>query len=285
MSSHVSGLEGLAGRRTLSSLAAGLVAVPLLLVGSAPAHAGKPQPTPVTHPERDYAGSTIAEHEGGSGRVPAPLADVAGIDVSSHQGSIDWSAVANEAQFAYMKATEGTDYTDDSFSSYYQGSYDAGLIRGAYHFALPDRSSGAEQAKFFVDNGGAWSDDGKTLPPMLDIEYNPYGDTCYGLNADEMTSWIKEFSDEVHNLTGRYPTIYTTKDWWSTCTGDNGDFGSTNPLFVASYNDEVGELPNGWDTYTFWQYTSEGSIGGIDGNVDEDVFNGDTAALEKLAKG
>src|SRR5690606_747989 len=114
--------------------------------------------------------------------------------------SIDWSAVANEAQFAYMKATEGTDYTDDSFSSYYQGSYDAGLIRGAYHFALPDRSSGAEQAKFFVDNGGAWSDDGKTLPPMLDIEYNPYGDTCYGLNADEMTSWIKEFSDEVHNL-------------------------------------------------------------------------------------
>ena len=58
------------------------------------------------------------------------------------------------------------------------------MVRGAYHFANPRTSSGADQARYFVQNGGAWTADGKTLPGLLDIEFNPYpayGNTCYNM--------------------------------------------------------------------------------------------------------
>jgi len=74
------------------------------------------------------------------------------------------------------------------------GAFDAGVIRGAYHFALPDRSTGATQANYFVDHGGGWSADGRTLPGTLDIEYNPYGATCYGLTKAGMSAWIRSFT-------------------------------------------------------------------------------------------
>lgn len=62
------------------------------------------------------------------------------------------------------------DYKSPSFSSQYTGATKAGLLRGSYHFALPDQSSGAAQANYFASNGGGWSDDGITLPGALDIE-------------------------------------------------------------------------------------------------------------------
>jgi GH25 family lysozyme M1 (1,4-beta-N-acetylmuramidase) len=61
-------------------------------------------------------------------------------------------------------------YTDPNFSANYNGAYNAGIIRGAYHFAHPDTSSGATQATYFLAHGGGWSADGKTLPGALDIE-------------------------------------------------------------------------------------------------------------------
>ncbi len=127
-------------------------------------------------------GATIAVHEGeqSSGVTPsAAVASVAGIDFSSYQGNVNWQAQYNAGKrFAYVKATEGTTYKNPYFTQQYNGSYGVGMIRGAYHFARPDRSSGASQASFFVRSGGAWSADGKTLPGALDMEYNPYGATC-----------------------------------------------------------------------------------------------------------
>ncbi|WP_344447177.1 lysozyme, partial [Kitasatospora nipponensis] len=182
------------------------------------------------------------------------------------------------AKFAYVKATEGTGYTNPYFAQQYNGSYNAGLIRGAYHFALPNASSGATQATYFVNHGGGWSADGKTLPPALDIEYNPYGASCYGLSQSAMTAWIRDFSNTVHSRTGRYPTIYTTTDWWSTCTGNNGGFGATNPLWIARYASSVGTLPNGWSYQTIWQYADSGVFPG-----DQDAFNGAYDRLQALA--
>ncbi|MET1074518.1 MAG: GH25 family lysozyme, partial [Umezawaea sp.] len=108
-----------------------------------------------------YAGSQIARHEGvddTSMSLPATASAegvVEGVDVSSHQGAVDWTAHWNEGKrFAYVKASEGTGYLNPAFEQQYNGSYDTGMIRGAYHFALPDRSDGATQANFFVDNGG-----------------------------------------------------------------------------------------------------------------------------------
>ncbi len=236
---------------------------------------------PVTHPQLDWLGSTVAGHEGaGHPRVITPqTTQTPGMDVSAYQGAVDWStAWANGAKFAYVKATESTDYTNPDFAQQYNGSYDVGMIRGAYHFATPDTSSGTAQADYFVDNGGGWSADGKTLPPMLDIEYNPYGAECYGLSQSAMVQWVSDFSNEVEARTGRYPTIYTTTDWWTTCTGDSSAFAVNNPLFIANYNGTPDPLPAGWGYQTFWQYADSGTFPG-----DQDYFNGDVSGLQALA--
>ncbi|MFC9328596.1 lysozyme [Kitasatospora sp. NPDC057015] len=270
------------GPRRLPRLAAAALAATALLAGaSAPAHAARPQP--VLHPEQDFAGSTVAAHEGRAGLpdTRSLATQTRGMDVSSYQGNVNWSsAAANGARFAYVKATEGTTYTNPYFAQQYNGSYTAGLIRGAYHFALPNVSSGAAQANWFVGHGGGWSKDGKTLPPALDIEYNPYGATCYGLSQSAMVSWIRDFSNTVHSRTGRYPTIYTTTNWWSTCTGDNAGFGATNPLWIARYAGAVGTLPAGWSYQTIWQYADSGTLPG-----DQNWFNGAYDRIQALANG
>ncbi|WP_344447751.1 GH25 family lysozyme, partial [Kitasatospora nipponensis] len=175
---------------------------------------------------------------------------------ATHQSNVDWDYWWGQGKrFAYVKATEATSYTNPYFAQQYIGSYDIGMIRGAYHFAVPNSSSGRAQANYFVDNGGGWSGDGKRLSGALDMEYNPYGaDPCYGRSEHGMVRWIKNFSKQLHSKTGRWPMIYTTTDWWKTCTGNTPRFGSDHPLFIARYNDRVGELPNGWPHYTLWQY-------------------------------
>src|SRR3954471_14381084 len=74
-----------------------------------------------------------------------------GVDVSSYQPSFDWpSAAAQGISFAYVKATEGITYRNPRFAEQYNGSYRAGMIRGSYHYARPNRSGGAAQAEYFV---------------------------------------------------------------------------------------------------------------------------------------
>jgi GH25 family lysozyme M1 (1,4-beta-N-acetylmuramidase) len=215
----------------------------------------------------------------GSTAASAAPAGLKGLDVSSYQGNVAWSTVkSNGASFAYIKATEGTGYTNPYFAQQYNGSYNAGLIRGSYHFALPDRSSGAAQADYFVAHGGGWSKDGKTLPGALDIEYNPYGATCYGLSQVSMRSWLTSFINEYHARTTRWATIYTTTDWWTTCTGNYSGFSANDPLWIARYSSAVGTLPAGWGTYSFWQWASSGTFPG-----DQDVWNGTLARLQVLA--
>lgn len=217
--------------------------------------------------------------------VPAAVvtspSGVQGLDVSGWQSNVDWTAQKNMgARFAYVKATEGTTYTSSSFGSQYNGAYTAGLIRGAYHFAIPSVSSGAVQADYFINHGGGWSADGKTMPPLLDIEYNPYpslGNTCYNMSATDMVSWIRDFSNRMKTRTGRVPAIYTTTDWWKTCTGNSAAFGA-NPLHVASYSTAVGSLPASWPFYSLWQYSSTGPFAG-----DSNVWNGTEASLRSFA--
>ncbi|GAA3430673.1 lysozyme [Kutzneria kofuensis] len=238
---------------------------------------------PLAHPQDDYAGSQIARHEGTGG---TPLLDVKadddalGLDVSSHQGDVDWATVArNGGKFSYAKATEGITYTNPNFAQQYNGSYAAGLAHGAYHFALPDVSDGATQANYFVDHGGGWSKDGRTLPPALDIEYNPYGDTCYKLTPEQMTAWIKAFSDQMWRRTGIPPTIYTSYTWWTKCTG-NTTLLRGNPLWIPRYGTDVGTLPGGWTTQAIWQFADKGVFPG-----DQNRFNGNADRLHAFTLG
>jgi GH25 family lysozyme M1 (1,4-beta-N-acetylmuramidase) len=271
------------GRRLLAAVAATSAAV--LAFGSLPASAqpGTADPTDRTVAEYDHPmGSQIAKHEGTQQQpgVPPPddgvLATVEGVDVSGHQGNVDWAAQWNAGRrFAYVKATENTNFRNPYFAQQYNGSYDIGMIRGAYHFATPNTSSGGAQADYFVNNGGGWSRDGRTLPGALDMEYNPYGATCYGLSQAGMTSWILGFSDRYKARTGVWPVIYTSTTWWNQCV--SGDFSSTNPLWVARYSSAVGALPRGWGVHTIWQYSST--------PIDQNRFNGAYDRLQALANG
>ncbi|MFD1213875.1 GH25 family lysozyme [Arthrobacter sp. GCM10027362] len=206
---------------------------------------------------------------------------IQGIDVSSHQPDVNWTTEWNYgARFAYVKSTEALSYKNPEFSEQYTGSYRVGMIRGAYHFAIPNVSSGNAQANYFVNNGGGWSADGRTLPPLLDIEYNPYpelGNTCYNMSPRQMVAWIKEFSDTIKARTGRVPAIYTTADWWNHCTGNSTAF-KNHPLHVAHYTQGTPWLPAGWTSYDIWQYSSSGPFVG-----DSNVWRGSWTALKNFA--
>lgn len=257
----------------------------LASIGSAQASSTSDQPTPTA---RQHGISKAGEAYMGwlqntTTQAAAPTdmgtaAVVEGIDVSSHQGNVNWSYWWGQGKrFAYVKATEGTSYRNPYFAQQYNGSYNIGMIRGAYHFALPNSSSGATQANYFASNGGGWSRDGKTLPGALDIEYNPYGATCYGKTQAGMVSWIRDFLTTYKSRTGRDAVIYTNLDWWTRCTGNTTAFNSTNPLWVARYSSSPGTLPGGWPFYTFWQWTSS--------PIDQNRFNGDYSRLQALANG
>ncbi|MBV2355111.1 lysozyme [Streptomyces sp. J2-1] len=228
---------------------------------------------------------TGAQPAAGTGGPPSAAAgQLRGHDVSSHQKHVDWSSArADGARFTYVKATESTGYRNPYFRRQYDGARAAGLVRGAYHFARPDRSSGAEQAEFFVRNGGDWRADGWTLPPALDIEYNPYDAKrrCYGLSARRMTEWVRSFSDAVRRATGRRPVVYTTAQWWRQCTGDSRAFAADHPLWIARHGTSgPGALPGGWPDWTFWQY---GVRGGLPG--DQNLFHGSQSRLKAFARG
>ncbi|WP_259465204.1 GH25 family lysozyme [Streptomyces sp. TLI_171] len=104
------------------------------------------------------------------------------------------------------------------------------------------------------------------------MEYNPYGATCFGLSTSAMTAWILDFGNEVKARTGRYPSLYTTTDWWRTCTGDSAA-AAAYPLFVANYTGSAAPAPNGWTGQHIWQYADAGVFPG-----DQDVFNGTPAS-------
>jgi GH25 family lysozyme M1 (1,4-beta-N-acetylmuramidase) len=238
-------------------------------------------PERITHPQRDDMGQVTGPHFSGyKPSTSAAPAGLPGIDVSAYQGNLNWGSIAPYIDFDYAKATEGTYYTNPDFYNQYVGPYDAGLIRGAYHFGIPNNSGGATQADYFAAHGGGWSADGKTLPGALDIEYNPYGSECYGLTHSQMTSWIWSFVNEYAFKEHVYPVIYSTFDWWNTCTGNASGFQNYDPFWIACYCSTAGTLPAGYSFYTFWQYADSGSLPG-----DQDVFNGAYSRLQALALG
>ncbi|HET9624212.1 MAG TPA: lysozyme [Kofleriaceae bacterium] len=241
-------------------------------------HAGEED---VTHPEDDVVGSQVRIHDGTDGPTfEERVTQTAGMDVSSHQGAVNWSAAWNNgARFAYVKATEGTTFQNPDFAQQYNGSFNVGMIRGAYHFALPDRSSGSVQGNFFVDHGGGWSADGKTLPPAIDLEFNPYGATCYGKTQSQMVAWIHDIANTVKARTGRDPVFYTATSWWTQCTGNSAAF-SANPLWIPRYGSStVGALPASWTFQTIWQFADSGTFPG-----DQNRFNGALDRVQAFAR-
>ena len=203
--------------------------------------------------------------------IAQPANALPGIDVSHHQGVIDWAQVAASGQrFAIAKATEGRTFVDPNYAMNKAGALANGIVFTAYHFAQPDdRANDAIiEADHFVDVAQLGPGN---LIPVLDIERTG------GLTQAEVTTWILTWLDRVTERLGVRPMVYTSPSGWDTRTGDStavADSGYT-VLWVAHWGVAQPRLPaddwsgNGW---TFWQYGSCGSVAGIEGCVDVDWY-------------
>ncbi len=234
-----------------------------------------------THsPELEHlrAGHAVAAATAERAR-PAGLASTAstveGIDVASGQhpegAAITWTSVAAAGyKFAFIKVSEGSYYVNPYYASDAAGAERAGMFVAPYAFAIPNYSGGALQADYALDHA-SYAPDGQTLPLVLDIEYDPYdgaaptGDgtnSCYGLSQARMVEWIAAFVAEADRRTGQPPAIYSTQDWWATCTGDSAAF-AADPLWVSSYA-ATPAVPGAWNgNWTYWQYTDAATPPGV----------------------
>ncbi|WP_425860702.1 GH25 family lysozyme [Arthrobacter sp. TWP1-1] len=237
------------------------------------------------------ASSEPAVGEQPAGTEGKPL----GLDVSGWQKNVDWTTVKNSgARFAYIKTSEGPWTLNDYFAQQYNGAANVGLLRGGYHFARPNLSSGSSQAKVMLESGGGWSGDGKTLPPALDIEDNPYVSTdktnkCYGMTPAALVNWVKDFTSTIKASTGRDPVIYSSYYFWQECFGSSNAFANSNPLWIAAYYASSPWMPGQWPKYTIWQYANgyadqaQTRLATFPG--DQNVFNGTMDDLRELASG
>ena len=202
-----------------------------------------------------------------------------GLDVASYQESpgINWATVRSVGyQFASIKVTEGTYYTNPYAPVDIAAARAAALRVMAYVFAIPNGNGGssspaaqADYAVNYLQNSGV-----SPMPAIeLDIEYNPYsGGTCYGLTASQMRSWTHGFVDEVRARTGVEPVMYAPPGWWPGCTSSSVAF-SQDPLWVPAYTGgSAPPITAGWTRWAEWQYTSSGSVPGISGPADLDVL-------------
>ncbi len=204
--------------------------------------------------------------------------EVSGIDVSHWQGDIDWNAVYDDGyKFAFCKATEGTSYVDDKFEQNMQDGSSAGLYMGPYHFARPSEHSAQAEADHFLSTTDSYLTDGN-LRPVLDLES---GDDQMSWSA--LSDWAESWMSQVESETGVEPIIYTSAYWAKNLEGPITDY----PLWVAHWTYDPGASPDtgNWNDWTFWQYSNQGSVSGISGDVDLDLFNGAMPMLQNYVIG
>jgi lysozyme len=193
---------------------------------------------------------------------------VHGIDVSKYQGDINWPQVRGSgAAFAFIKATEGGDVTDDRFLVNWLGAAAAGMPRGAYHYYYFCRTP-EEQARWFI---GHVPRDPRALPPVLDMEWTHRSRTCtFRPDPATVRANMDVFLSIVRRQYGVEPVVYTTVDFYR----DNELWRSTGHQFwLRSVADHpANTYPD--QLWTFWQYTGTGVVPGISGDTDINVFAG-----------
>jgi GH25 family lysozyme M1 (1,4-beta-N-acetylmuramidase) len=202
-----------------------------------------------------------------------------GIDVSHWQGTINWTKVAAAGKkFAIIKATDGqvqSDgklYVDPLYATNHSQAKAAGLWTGAYHFARPGTNAGdaVAEADHFASVMKLGAGD---LIPALDLEDSG------GMSVANLQTWVTRFVDEVTAKIGIRPMIYTSPSFWKNNMGDTRKLADAGykTLWIAHWGVSAPTVPasnwggHGW---TFWQYTSDGTVAGITTRVDLDRFNG-----------
>lgn len=182
-----------------------------------------------------------------------------GIDVSNHQGEIDWHAVADDGiEFAYIKASEGGDFTDARFETNWRAAGEAGLDRGAYHFFTLCRP-GREQARHILSVAPP---DPDALPPAVDLELA--GNCSRRPPPDEVDSEVRAFLEIVEAAWGRQVVVYVRDDWESR-------YPVREQLDRPLWHLRFLRRPN-LDGWVIWQIHGLARVDGISGGVDLNIM-------------
>ncbi len=197
---------------------------------------------------------------------------IPGIDISQYQETIDWPSVdPAKVTFVIMRATRGESYIDPMYEINLAGASHNGFVVGAYHRATPSSSSGdavAEADQFLAVARNSALD----LIPALDIEETG------GLSVNQLQEWVKTWVARVYNQLGVRPMVYASPYFWRTSMGDSHWFADHGyPLWIANWYVSAPDVPaNNWQGqgWTFWQWSSTGSVSGISTAVDKDRFGG-----------
>lgn len=217
-------------------------------------------------PELDVIAQYVKDH---TVTIPPPLPYLPGVDISHHQGAVNWQTMAtSQAKYLFIRATYGTTL-DTRFYDNWDNAKVNNIPRGAYHY-YRNNFGGIEQAQAFTSAlGGDWGE----LPCVVDCE-----DTQGTVNATEMLLCLQE----IERISGRKPIIYTGAWWWNPRIG-NVAWAKDYDLWVANYGVTVPALPLGWFTWKFWQYSSSGvgaEYGVASERIDLDYFNGTQADFD-----
>jgi len=197
---------------------------------------------------------------------------VLGFDVSEYQGKIDWTQAKKledtfPLPFVFIRATAGKDRVDKQFKTNWEKSKANGLIRGAYHYYRPNENS-IKQADLFIKTVRLEKGD---LPPVLDIENLPKKQSM-----DSLKVGLQRWLNRVEAHYGVKPIIYSGERYYSDFL--KNDFKGYT-FWIANYNFFVETIKDDW---LFWQFTDKGSVPGIKGPVDINVYNGTPKMLGYL---
>ena len=189
-----------------------------------------------------------------------------GIDVSNHQGEINWKALPHDKiNYIFIKATEGTTYTDPFFKYNWQNASKYNFLKGAYHF-FSVNDSGTDQAKAFI---AQVPKEKNILPPVIDLE-------LIGKNRKKIIIEIKAFINKIEEYYGVKPIFYINKNTFHEYI--KGVFNN----YIIWYSDYTTVPALNESIWTFWQYTESGLIEGIKGPVDFNIFRGNKQDLESI---
>jgi len=205
------------------------------------------------------------------------MSDVLGVDVSHHNGTINWDALkARGIAFAYIKCTESNNFRDPSFLHNYSEARRVGIIPGAYLYFRPEASA-ASQVAYFRKLYGLWAPG--EMPPALDLEEaGIYGAAALVKKADDTLTLMRD-------TLGRDPMIYTYKWFYISRLGNTAKWAGIYPLWMAQYTNPgpgipyVGQFP----TYSIWQNSAPGTAGPDYAHMDHNIWHGDIAGLRRMA--
>lgn len=201
-----------------------------------------------------------------------------GIDVSSHQGHVDWPAVrAAGKSFAIVKATEGATWTNPLFAEQWQGARDAGLSVSCYHFFKPTSSTPEEQTSHFLAvyrSVEGFAD----LPVAVDVEEIGRGQSSADL-VRRVLAFVAILEDELGDL----PMVYTYTNFaLAHFAGSEAIELARLPLWIACYRERP-EVPPPWSsagkTWAIWQSTGTGECPGVRGKVDLNAMRAQVLGL------